>query len=87
MGRVGSEVGVRGHLDPDWLPVTHVRTSHMPAELLLPDAEGARHNVGFARALPLQENHVLVMTPQILLNVLNAGAAHFHQIALLVRSG
>lgn len=33
----------------------------------------------------LQENHVLVMTPQLLLNMLEAGAAHFHQIALLVR--
>ncbi|KAL4424248.1 hypothetical protein ABPG75_001549 [Micractinium tetrahymenae] len=30
-----------------------------------------------------RENHVLVMTPQLLLNMLEAGAAHFHQIALL----
>lgn len=31
-----------------------------------------------------QEHHVLVMTPQMLLNMLDAGAAHFNQIALLV---
>lgn len=33
----------------------------------------------------LQDNHVVVMTPQLFLNMLNAGAAHFHQISLLVR--
>ena len=33
----------------------------------------------------LQKNHVLVMTPQLLLNVLDAGAASFEQIHLLVR--
>ncbi|EFN54011.1 hypothetical protein CHLNCDRAFT_58365 [Chlorella variabilis] len=32
----------------------------------------------------LEDNHVVVMTPQLFLNMLNAGAAHFHQISLLV---
>jgi hypothetical protein len=31
-----------------------------------------------------QEVHVVVATPQLLLNVLEAGAAHFSQLALLV---
>lgn len=34
----------------------------------------------------LQETHVLVMTPQLLLNMLEAGVAHMHQISLLVRA-
>lgn len=32
----------------------------------------------------LQDHHVLVMTPQLLLNLLDAGEAHMDQISLLV---
>jgi hypothetical protein len=34
----------------------------------------------------LRGNHVLVMTPQLLLNLLDGGHAHFDRIDLLVRT-
>lgn len=68
----------------DWLAVLQVRQGCCCCSDVPGRSQPALHCRAPSRsAPPLQANHVLVLTPQILLNMLDVGAAHFHQLALL----